>query len=1714
MDIFKAHQGVVDDYSNYIRSFINIQDQRILQAVNEELNSGRLWPEPLIQFNPSFVKGGDIQSLVHSKGWVPELAYAFNKFTLYKHQVEAIELGIKNRDFVVTSGTGSGKSLTYVASIFNHLFKNPGATGIQAILVYPMNALINSQSEALQGFAENYRVVTGIDKFPITFKQYTGQEKEDQRAAIRANPPHILLTNYMMLELILTRLGEQSLKSSIFANLRFLVFDELHTFRGRQGADVAMLVRRITSQSQNPVTCIGTSATMISGGSVNEQKERVAEVASQFFGRTFKSDQIINETLARSLGNQPLPDAATLCKTMKQPLPESCTLDELRKNPMLAWLEDQAAVDENDGVLIRRSPKRVSEICDMLSDSTGLDVADCRSYLVALLHKLSLANGEASHYGLHGTILLPFKLHQFFAQTGAVYVTLDSKEKRRITLDPNQLYHIENDLKHPYYSTVFSRTSGEAFICVAKKPDNTLARREFKDYSEDDENDGADILIRGYLIFGDDVWSESDYESLPSAWVRVNRAGRYEPKPDKKDRFPQQIYIDSNGNWSDKPKEGMQPCWFMAAPLLFDPTSGVEFHHQTSETNKLSSLGKEGRSTSTTITCFSILEQLALHRCTPEFQKLLSFTDNRQDAALQAGHFNDFIKTVQFRAALYKALMVAPEEGLTIHNLGDAIFKTLDLSLEEYTNSVTSNSLPSVRKQVDDTLRDLLTYRALYDLRHGWRIVLPNLEQCALLKIKYQYLDELAADKWEALPLMAELDAKQRHELLETILETFRLNYALASRNHFETSLLRDKASQIKERLLMPWSLEQNDKLMEPRGYSLEAAARKAYHYLDSLGPNSGIAKYIFSFLKKHAGIVLERSEYMEFLESILTVLRDNQFLECQQISKGKVSYNIYRLRVDCIRWLPGDKKVAFVDPVRTRSYKNVANTTPNTFFQKLYQLDFQTRKSLRGDEHTGQLQTDDRLDREDRFREGKISALFCSPTMELGIDIKLLSIVHMRNVPPSPANYAQRAGRAGRSGQGALIFNFCSSYSPHDRHYFSEQRELVAGNVKPPRLDLCNEELLLGHLRAMVLTEIGLVTGGAANINSLISLVNIEDESNLPLYDIVREHLQLTPHLTTRIRSAFLKVVADFRAQLDQVPGNWFSESWIDSRLGKLSHSLDEALDRWRHLYKAARRLNIEASTQISSGMLRPGTREYQKAEREQRLANNQLAQLRNNQIKGRSTQISEFYTYRYLAAEAWLPGYNFTRLPLRIFIEKQNGDGEFLSRPRSIALSEYGPLNVIYHNGQKYRVNQLTQQSIEDTIFSGTVSTKAGYFLPPDQRNFEICPFSGAQLSEAGNKEEISQLLEMGESRASTTERITCEEEERLRRGYNIRTYFTVDAGHMDRVRQATLYDGDDPLLNIRYIPAVRLRNISHGWRSRKDEGFPISVATGIWKTKLPDNPNSGDDPEVCRKIKLTTSNTADALYLEPMRALGINSYGVLTLQYALLQGISRVFQVEPSELRAESMGVPEMPNILLYESAEGSLGILSQLVSDVKAFKNVINSAIELLRYDDSSYKLPASYDDLLSYYNQRDHENLNRFLIKDALNRLLVCNMDIGKVEDGTSYNEQYKHLCITVDPQSTLEREFIDHLFKNGLRLPDQAQKPVAEMFCQPDFYYSPNTWLFIDGSVHDKLDIKERDLEQRQRLRSLGHEVLEYNYRETFDSFTAKRPDIFRKVRE
>src|SRR5262245_40561342 len=261
MDAFRLRRTVVSDYADYIQSFLSILDPRIKQFVDEQLAEGVLWPDPLLQLSPAYQAAERVEALANHTVLHPLCSSLFRadgeSLRLHQHQRTAIDIAAQGYNYVVTTGTGSGKSLTYLIPIFDHILKHQPEHGkVRAIIVYPMNALINAQLDALNRCAANL-----ANPCPVRFARYTGQESEAEKTAIRDDPPHILLTNYVMLELMLTRPEERVFVESVGSALQFLVLDELHTYRGRQGDDVALLVRRLRERCGNPrLQCIGTSA--------------------------------------------------------------------------------------------------------------------------------------------------------------------------------------------------------------------------------------------------------------------------------------------------------------------------------------------------------------------------------------------------------------------------------------------------------------------------------------------------------------------------------------------------------------------------------------------------------------------------------------------------------------------------------------------------------------------------------------------------------------------------------------------------------------------------------------------------------------------------------------------------------------------------------------------------------------------------------------------------------------------------------------------------------------------------------------------------------------------------------------------------------------------------------------------------------------------------------------------------------------------------------------------------------------------------------------------------------------------------------------------------------------------------------------------------------------------------------------------------------------
>lgn len=471
MNIFQFRQEVIDQYASYVSSFVHIKDSDIRNYVDAQMASGVFWPDPLVQLNPNFSPGGSVADLVAEGALHPGCAELFQAgeppqpLRLYAHQRAAVQMAQQGRSYVVTTGTGSGKSLTYILPIVDHVLRRGTGRGVQAIVVYPMNALANSQLEELNKF------LGGGEQ--VTFKRYTGQESREEKDAIIAQPPDILLTNYMMLELILNRQDEAALVRAA-EGVRFIVFDELHTYRGRQGADVALLIRRLRERLKAPdAICIGTSATMSSSRDYSERQSAVASVASKLFGIEITPEQVIGETLERMTRQEG--GAANLQAAVGAAVPAS--FDEFIGDPLVIWLEDRIGLQWNPvaGRYDRQAPQAITgekRLAAHLAAETGL------------LYPSAWKRCEPDccggmRCGILGAVFA-FRLHQFISKAAAVYAPLLPPAERRphLTLH-GQVYAPGSERTLRLYPLEFCRNCGQEYYSVRRSFDPATGQETF-----------------------------------------------------------------------------------------------------------------------------------------------------------------------------------------------------------------------------------------------------------------------------------------------------------------------------------------------------------------------------------------------------------------------------------------------------------------------------------------------------------------------------------------------------------------------------------------------------------------------------------------------------------------------------------------------------------------------------------------------------------------------------------------------------------------------------------------------------------------------------------------------------------------------------------------------------------------------------------------------------------------------------------------------------------------------------------------------------------------------------------------------------------------------------------------------------------------------------------------------------------------------------------
>ncbi len=1722
MDVFALRNTLLDDYREYIGSFIQIQDFRIREYVEQNLDAGLLWPEPLIQLNPSFEPGEWIDELAAQNVLHSECARIFRRdkdnpeyhgrglpLRLHRHQSEAIHIAQTGANYVLTTGTGSGKSLAYMIPIVDHVLKRGSGRGVQAIVVYPMNALANSQAGELKKFLQ---LGYPDGKGPVTFARYTGQEKDDERNRIITNPPDIILTNYVMLELILTRPIERALIESAHG-LRFLVLDELHTYRGRQGADVALLVRRVRDRlAAEHLQCVGTSATLSTAATYDEQRSEVAQVATDFFGAEVKPQHVIGETLRRATQARDINTLAFISDLRARvadsdyKLPH--TYAKFTADPLSIWLEDTfgLSTEPTTGRLVRAQPRSIlgdEGAARALNMLTGVPSEQCEQAIQErLMAGYQCLDPET------GFPVFAFRLHQFISRGDTVYASLEPEDARHITLHRQQF--VPGDRQKILLPLVFCRECGQEYYCVSSMEDAAFGAQMFAPRELYAPSSGADGEA-GFLYHSTaNPWSddtETILERVPDDWVEEYRGGR-RIRTDRRRYLPQAVRIATDGRVSDL---GLR-VHFVPAPFRFCLNCGVSYGaRQSDDFAKLTSLASEGRSTATTILSLSAIRQLrADDSLQGEARKLLSFTDNRQDASLQAGHFNDFVEIGLLRSALYRAVDKAGAEGLPHDHLTQKVFDALNLPIEAYASD------PTVRFQAlsetQRALRNVLGYRLYRDLKRGWRITSPNLEQCGLLELDYLSLDELcrAEDIWaNSHAALVAAKPETRLKLAKVLLDYMRRELAIKV-DYLDSRFQESIQQQSSQRLIAPWAIDENEKMdfapiLFPR-------SRMPGDYLGNeyLSARGGFGQYLrrnTTFMGVSKPLRLEDTE--QIIKQLLEALRVGGLVE--RVAEPQDPHDVpgYQLPASVMMWTVGDGRHAFHDPIRMPSLPEGGGRT-NPFFVDFYRHMALQLRGLEAREHTAQVPSDDREKREQLFRAGKLPILYCSPTMELGIDIKDLNVVNMRNIPPTPANYAQRSGRAGRSGQPALVFSYCSTGSSHDQYFFKRPERMVKGAVTPPRLDLANEDLVRAHIHAIWLAETHQSLG-----KSLKDILDVSGENpTLALQASVKDTFSAdAPRQRARVRvQNVLATLTD-----DLLKSDWYHHRWLDDVLAQVLQRFEQACERWRTLYRSAL-----AQAHAQNRIILDATRSPDDRLQAQRLRSEAEEQLRLLTEVENVVQ-SDFYSYRYFASEGFLPGYNFPRLPLSAYIpgRRTKQRDEFLSRPRFLAISEFGPRAIVYHEGSRYLINKviLPVEGDEPLTHQAKRCTACGYLHPmlgdagPDR-----CQRCNAELAAP-----LRPLFRLQNVSTKRRDKINSDEEERMRLGYEIISALRfAEQGERPAYRTALVEKGGAALARLTYGHSATLWRINLGWSrraNREQYGFVLDMERGFWAKG--DQPSDEGEPDPLsprtQRVIPYVEDTRNCLLVEPVERLSIEE--MASLQAALKSAVQVEYQLEDSELAAEPLPTPDKRgSILFYESAEGGAGVLRRLLDDPEALAHVAAEALALCHFDPQTgadrRRAPraredceaACYDCLMSYYNQREHALLDRQKIRDFLLALTQASVASSPVAHTRSEHLQ-RLLRLT---GSNLEREWLRHLEARKHRLPSDAQLFLEACQTRPDFLYAEQkVAIYVDGPHHLYPERQARDREQTERMEDRGYRVLRFGLSDDWAQIIARYPGIF-----
>lgn len=1539
----------------------------------------------------------------------------------YAHQARSFRrlAGADPRPTLVATGTGSGKTESFLLPVLEHCWRERGKPGIKAVIIYPMNALATDQAKRLASLIHKSANLRGH----VTAGLFVGESEKTPRKTMepdgiltdkdvmRKNPPDILLTNYKMLDMLLNRPKDQGLwQHNEPEALRFLVVDELHTFDGAQGTDLACLIRRLKARLQAPtghVIGVGTSATL---GGANGTRD-LLDYASQVFGTAFDDQAIIGETRLRArdflVGYDVVSDRLPTVEVMRSLAAEPALDDVALGKALLGHYFDQpptgdgwrmALGDALKGHAVFQALLRVLQgqamaypdvlaaLAENLPEWGDVPAPDQALRLDGLLALVALARVEV---GGKPRPFVNLRVQLWLRELRRMVASIEEEPRLRFSSDlaPE---HLKRHLP-----VIHCRDCGVTGWAGVKRSRSAKLDPDLKAF---------------YLSF---------FSHDPDTTF-IFPDGR-EVLEDVKSGVLTRLCGDCLAVQTSDSAQSCTTCGYEKLEKVFvaytvkESKQGLSGHHNCpycEGVDSLTILGLQAASVTSVM-----ISQLFAARLNDD-KKLLTFSDSVQDASHRAGFFAARTHAFGVRAAIAQCLdAVGPQTLATLPaaftqywraRLGDKPYISHMLPpdmcwLRDFEALRAEPGTPGAALVPSANLLSLLDQRLAWDLasEFGWRSrigrtleksaiatarVAPSALDAAVAELttrlsgEFQALTSLTAD--EVRPFLAGVLRQLRVmgaialPMLDAYVEdggnTFLLSkprympsLGPAKRPHFVASTKFKRIEAVcrgtndKSTFFQNWAIKCWD---APDRVLLRAAL-------------ADVLPTVFKVLARHKIVKtweLDKAHVWGIEPAALEVVTDVTRLGCRTCAQvisvatdeAPAWHEAPCVRVGCAgRYQPL--------PPLERDY-----------YAGLYQSGDLER--IFAQEHTGLLPRETRETVEREFiRRGADrqpfdpNLLSCTPTLEMGIDIGDLSSVVLCSVPPAQANYLQRVGRAGRQDGNALTLTVVNA-RPHDLFFFAEPEEMLQGNVATPGVFLDAAAVLERQLTAYCLDR-WVATG-------------------LPATAMPGDLRKVLPALKTAGRDQFpfnfLGFVKGHEAEL--------LESFLALFDPKLSAESIDHLTRYMtgdETVGGAMRFKLMTSfitlqkqvegLQVSARRLTDLLRKHdglkvQALDHDEHKAN-LLAEKEALQALVRN--LLERPLYQFLSDEGLLPNYAFPEagvaLQSVIYSKKESavaGDGSAYDkkvysyeRPGRVALGELAPTSEFYAEGRKVVIDQvdLTLSEIEAWRFCPHCSHMQ---LLAGVEETSTCPRCGAAMwADAGQKRELLRMRQVYATTDDRKSRTLDDSDDRKTTFFDrhlLVSFLPADVLSAFKVKQPAFPFG------MEYLAKATFREVNFGegdaqraeWhmagQELRNKGFMLcrhcgkvqaGDATGELRHTFGCKARDKDAAEnLLQVVYLYREFSSEALrLLLPVASLADSDTKVKSLMAALHLGLKRFFHGSIDHLNVTIMDEP-VPDtelrkkyLVLYDAVPGGTGYLKQLAKDPAALMRVFKLAFEHIR-----------------------------------------------------------------------------------------------------------------------------------------------------------------------